>query len=164
MVTITLLCSGCGLVFEKPVREHNRCLRKGQTKFYCSRKCFALYSVKVKHLNNVNRYELRQHAGNHRDNLTPFRYFHKIIRARARKVRRKQFDVTIAELQDLWSHQNGVCPFTGWKMKLPISTVGLPEKRHPKNASLDRIDPNEGYSKREPAIYLSYGQCGKTRK
>lgn len=147
MATVSLICDGCGKNFKKSAREFNRCMRNGQTKHYCSRSCFGKNGVKVAHLLTSANYEIKHHAGNRRDHLTPFRYFHKIIRGRAEKVSRKHYDITIDALQALWIQQKGVCPFTGWEMNLPTGTAGFVYKRHPRNASLDRINPNEGYVK-----------------
>ena len=145
MATVSLICSGCGKDFEKSAHEYYRCIRNGQINHFCSLACFGKYGVKVAHLRTTPNYEIKHHAGNRRDSLTPFRYFHKIIRGRAEKVSRKQYDITVDELHELWKQQKGICPFTGWEMNLPTSTAGFVQKRHPKNASLDRINPNEGY-------------------
>ena len=39
MKRITLECNHCHNKFERLLSEHNKSLRKGQTKFYCSRGC-----------------------------------------------------------------------------------------------------------------------------
>lgn len=36
---ITLICDGCNKAFEKTLHRHQANLRKGQTKFYCSKTC-----------------------------------------------------------------------------------------------------------------------------
>jgi hypothetical protein len=65
--------------------------------------------------------------------------------ARAR-YRQKDTDLTVEFLRELWDSQNGRCPLTGWKMVLPPSTKGWTDFL-PENASLDKVDPKQGYLK-----------------
>lgn len=68
-----------------------------------------------------------------------------MARVRNRK-RHGPSDLSLGYLLRLWKRQRGLCPFTGWDLKLPTSTQGWDEK-HPANASLDRIDCRRGYVK-----------------
>jgi len=80
-------------------------------------------------------------SGNLRDELTPFRYFRRCIQGRKHK-----YALTLEYLKDTWEKQEGICPITGWKMNLPISTAGFKIRRDPRNASLDRIDSDGDYT------------------
>lgn len=54
-------------------------------------------------------------------------------------------NITPEYIKEIWDNQSGICPFTGWKLKLPIDlTIGFAEK-NPANASIDRIDNSIGY-------------------
>ena len=50
-------------------------------------------------------------------------------------------DISVQDLQDQWDKQRGICPYTGWKMKLRLRKKGS----SPYQASLDRIDSSCGY-------------------
>ncbi len=58
------------------------------------------------------------------------------------ELRGISFELTIEEVADIYEMQNGMCAMTGWPIEFP-------EIGHPQNtdASIDRIDSNEGYSK-----------------
>ena len=54
------------------------------------------------------------------------------------------------DLWELWESQQGICPYTGWKMVLPETSSQYNREanvRDPKRASLDRIDSSKGYIK-----------------
>jgi hypothetical protein len=53
-------------------------------------------------------------------------------------------DISAEYLKTLWEQQEGICPLTGWHLKLPATTSGWTRKA-PDNASLDRIDSSKGY-------------------
>lgn len=99
-------------------------------------------------------------ADNRRDDLTPFRWFIGRVRARPRKG---ASDLTPEFLKDLWAKQQGICPFTGWPLILPISSSGYfrLSRDSPMNASLDRIDNDVGYTKnnvRFVAVIVNYAR------
>ena len=55
----------------------------------------------------------------------------------------------------IWEKQNGICPFTGWKLILPYDVMGWRGKRNSKRASVDRIDCSKGYTK-DNIRYVSF--------
>ena len=72
------------------------------------------------------------------DELTPFREtFRRLHR------RKKEVNVTLEYLKEVWDSQKGICPLTGWKLELP--TQSKQYRLHIKTASLDRIDNSKGY-------------------
>lgn len=62
--------------------------------------------------------------------------------SKASKNKNKIFDLTYQDIKEKWQKQNGICPYTGLKMTLPLQ-----EDTSPITASLDRIDTNRGYTK-----------------
>lgn len=84
-------------------------------------------------------------ADNHRDDYTPFRWF--VLRGKDRDKRKNYgCNITVEYLKELWDKQKGICPLSGWNLKLPINASKWLEKS-PANASLDRIDNSIRYMK-----------------
>lgn len=56
-------------------------------------------------------------------------------------------DLDTKFLKELWEIQKGVCPFTGWELRLPRGSEGWTPKNplSSTSASLDRIDNSKGY-------------------
>lgn len=49
-------------------------------------------------------------------------------------------------LKELWESQNGICPYTGWRIKnYPTMLAYEKAVKTPDTASLDRINSKEGY-------------------
>lgn len=142
MKTVKVVCAGCGCEFDKRAGDYNRTERRG-ARHFCSLSCEASHR---------NRGEIpRTEAGwahlvpgNRRDADTPFRWFVKV--AKQRREKQGDTDLTVEYLKELWTGQNGICPFTGWKMELPCSTTGWRSTvEKTRRASLDRIDCAKGY-------------------
>jgi hypothetical protein len=114
-------------------------VKRGQTYFYCSQSC------QISVANRVSPHGKTDHlnAANRRDEFTPFRWF--MLRVRGREARKGVTDLTLDYLKRLWERQRGVCPVTGWAMRLPDSTDGWRGGNVPESASLDRIDNARGY-------------------
>ena len=130
----TVICNNCGKLFEKAIVEINRTEIKGR-KHYCSLTC--LGKANTKNL-GVNRGNVANFKGKtHRDQYTGFREF-----LRRAKKRKNLGNLTLDDLFKQWKKQNGICPYTGIELKLPIA-----RKKHLRfeTASLDRIDSNKGY-------------------
>jgi hypothetical protein len=137
MKTTTIICDHCGNSIQKPLKEAVRQQRihGPNTRFFCSRKCsghgnrknFGAYY-------NGNAATLI--ADNRRDIYTPFRAF-----LRAALKRHACVDIDLLYLKELWEVQKGICALTGLEMTLER---GITPTRQ---ASLDRIDSNKGYTK-----------------
>ncbi len=55
------------------------------------------------------------------------------------KNRGQEFNITVDDLKELWSAQNGKCPYTGWQMTTQTKDLTL--------VSIERKDNNQGYTK-----------------
>lgn len=142
----TITCDYCGKEFQRPLSEITRSLNK-KRKSYCSRECAALGAAKsrselpprprteaeLNHLHSI--------CGNLRDDFTPFRY---TLRCTLRRF--KEADITLEDLKEVWEQQNGICPYTGYKLILP-ENGNIHEIDFFHRASLDRIDSTKGYVK-----------------
>lgn len=91
---------------------------------------------------NKNFENLVKQAGNKRDEFSPFRNF--ITKC---KTRKKEYNIDVKYLKELWENQNGICPYTGIKMELSQTTDSKHTNNSLKKASLDRIDSTKGYVK-----------------
>jgi hypothetical protein len=133
-------CFWCNKEFEKSLKEYNRSEKIGRRHF-CSRSCSGRqknkeYPSDATHLLGIP-YSRKF------DEYSSFRWFVKSCRYRQDK--KGKTDITVEYLKELWGKQQGKCPFTGWEMKLPVSTSGFKSCQIPSRASLDRIDITKGY-------------------
>lgn len=138
--TVDLLCHFCSTPFKKYKGEYNRRIRAGATEFYCTQSC----QVRERNRRNPpkgNPENFQHTHDNRRDEYTPFRWF--LARVNHRK-NKGPHDLTVEYLKELWESQGGHCALTGISMDLPWSTEGFLQ-RHPRNASLDRVDNSLGY-------------------
>ena len=143
MANIKLKCPECGQEFEKRKAEYNRSQRRGM-KSYCSRKCSSIATR-----GNLNRGGNSQNlntGGDYKsDEFTQFKWFLRCVKQRRHK---KEYNIDLPYLKQLWEEQSGVCPLTGWELTLPKnSSVWDTTESVPLRASLDRIDSNKGYVK-----------------
>jgi hypothetical protein len=143
---VKVSCHNCGQGFEKPSNEYNRQVRKGRDYFFCSRTCCTSWNHKRGTFNyeeNIKR--LSKYAGyDPSDEYTPYRWF--VLRCGRRdKLKKRSGNITVEYLKGLFEEQQGICPFTGWKMVLPNNTNGWKSECGPQRASLDRIDNSKGY-------------------
>jgi hypothetical protein len=140
---IILNCAYCKKSFEREAREHRRQLKEGKDIFYCSLSCVC----KERNKNNPPKGNIENFKDRvkRKDQYTPFRWF--ILRAEYRGKRKRKYgcDLTVEFLKKLWEEQNGICPLTGWQLKLPAGTGIAWAESSPSNASLDRIDNSKGY-------------------
>ena len=59
------------------------------------------------------------------------------------KARRRDVcEITVSDVVEIWNAQNGRCALTGWEMTRILGQGSIPT-----NASIDRINSNEGYTK-----------------
>ena len=136
-----VLCSGCGLQFEKETKYVKQSEKKGRRHF-CSLKCQGInegynrfpgdsWNKSEKNTNN-----LKNICSNRSDEYTGFR----TLLASCKK-RNKECDVDLPYLKCLWEKQEGKCAVTGVELKLESSG----NKNY--QASIDRIDSSKGYIK-----------------
>lgn len=145
MSKLKLKCElqGCNNTFERSISEINRSKRLGRPLF-CSRSCG------VKHGNQVNPRKgnpksLRGHNRNRIDENSVFRWFARIMKKRAID-RKKEYNITVDYIRNVWEKQKGICPYTGWQLILPLGIIGWKDKENNiYRASLDRIDSSKGY-------------------
>ena len=135
--TIELVCSQCGKSFLKEKSEYERKVRNGYNKFYCSPICF---------------------HGSTIDELAPFRQTFYYAKQTA-KYRKMMFDLTLQFLKFLWDRQRGICPYTGLPMELPSKVRDI--LKSPKQASIDRIDSNKGYTQDNVEYVMLFVNLGK---
>ena len=133
---ITFICDFCGEEDTKPVTEFNR-NKALNRKNFCSRSCSVKYSNKYIVKSTSNRYDISQHAGNQKTELSPFNYLY-----RSAKRRFKEFNISLNDMKTQWELQNGICPYSGFTLELPL---GIKKLHHSTRASLDRIDSSKGY-------------------
>jgi len=138
---VTFVCDNCGKEAQKPLSEYNRNIKLGRKNF-CCRACSCTYKNKL-YKNNLSELQLqaqqniKNYCNNHKDEWTPFRYSF-----RNAKKRFKEFNLTLENLKQVWEQQNGICPYTGLKLELPIYNKC---ENIWYRASLDRIDSSKGY-------------------
>lgn len=147
MSKIELECEECGKVFLREKKEHNRNTKLGR-KVYCSLSCSGKnnHSHLEKGFDDSALQKARKVTLNRikSDSAYRFKYYIKTIKRRKRKCGNKTDEITKEYLLELWNKQGGICPFTGWKLRLPKSCQGF-EISDMKCASLDRIDSSKPY-------------------
>jgi hypothetical protein len=145
---VDLECEFCHENFERVKSEHNRNQKYGR-KIFCSLSCSAKqHNIEDPRLGIGNIKYFKGKHGVPLDEFSPFRKFHRSIRARTKTHIRKKGNITLQDLKDQWELQKGICPFTGWELELPVSTakwrVDCPVNI---KASIDRKDSSLGYDK-----------------
>lgn len=141
MANIKLTCPVCKQEFERRRAEYNRSQKLGRVS-YCSRDC-------SKQITNTflkkggNEQHLLKGGEHKRDEFTRFKWFMRCVRRR-----KKEHNIDLAYLKQIWEEQKGVCPLTGWELELPHHSSDWKTKDNKiQRASLDRIDSNKGYVK-----------------
>lgn len=124
-------CKNCSLLFEKELRYIKVAEKKGRPHF-CSRSCHTSYrcktDIRFSHKENLRK-------GSMKDEFSDFRYY-----LRKASSRKKNNNLSLQDIKDCWDHQEGMCAFTGFSLKLNGHHSNLFEC-----ASLDRIDSNKPY-------------------
>lgn len=135
MVTLKCCNPKCGKDFERRAGEANRKKLQGKETF-CSKGC--AITVANSRRKQVNTYDISEHAANRRDKYT-------VVRCHLRRAQRRQgdTDLSLDYLLELWERQEGLCVYSGVRLRRP--TQGVNDPRF--TASLDRIDPSKPYER-----------------
>lgn len=140
---ITLICVGCGKGFQRLQGQHNYNIRRGQKAIQCSRGCRSRQEPQTSKRKRTCTGEpyIKEHS--------PFRLFIHKAKGNSSRRRKLAFDITPGYLKEIFDIQNGICPLSGWALRIPASSQKW-EKGYAysiDNASLDRIDNSKGYIK-----------------
>lgn len=153
MKTITLNCIHCQHKFERKLSEHNKNVKNGMFKTFCSLSCFAYNRNasmtddywKEQYEKQKKSFDIKSQCGNRQDEYSPFKTFLNSGRASIKK-HKSTMNIDLQYLKEQWEKQNGICPYTGIKMILPKNSAQY-SIHSLKKASLDRIDCSLGYIK-----------------
>lgn len=163
---VKLKCANSGKYFWKDKSEYTRRIKANPNhKFYKSVKDAAL-GAGEKHYSHLKSYtgvvsnNFKNACDNRKDELSPFKYFIRQAKLRAKsKARFKTYNITLEYLKDLWETQDGKCAISGVKMELPAT---LSQSRNsPFCASLDRIDSEVGYMQGNVQFVTQFCNLGK---
>jgi hypothetical protein len=147
---IKLICEVCEKEFFRSTSEVNRNKKIGR-RVFCSREC----QGKV-NLSNLGEKRVHEHLTPWRtcDEFSPFRKFLSSAkgsckhRNKSKKKKDRIVSITLEDLKSQWEKQKGICPYTGWQLKISEKTTnGTCLSTTPDRASLDRIDSSKGYTK-----------------
>ena len=136
MSKIELSCKLCEKSFLREIRDYNKNVKVGRFNF-CSISCGAKFHNNLPQGSSGNYAFIKGFTK--RDCFTPFRYH-----LRKAKTRDVNSDLTLEYLKEVWDSQNGVCVYSGLKLKDWNYIKG---KNDMDTASLDRIDSSQGYIK-----------------
>lgn len=141
MSKVSLICNECGDEFYIDKRRYNYNIKKGQERFFCSRKCSST--------GNSGRFiDGHKSNGRPRANIySPFRRFLFTTKNNRSKKRNLDYNLTVEYLYDLWNSQSGLCALSGREMLLPrdSSDMNFHKMKSPWKASIDRLDNSKGY-------------------
>ena len=148
MKTVKLKCSNCELEFEKELKEYNRQIKNGRSKFYCTLSC----SKKTEENRTILKKALDIHPkkfiGGENQILSEQGKILRAMKEFTRRIRRrKKFESEINpnDLYEIWVKQEGKCPYTKVLLILPFNeNYNLVSKNY--KASLDRKNSMKPYS------------------
>lgn len=144
MAIVELICCICQSVFSRGESEAIRNARLGRP-VYCSLSCAG--KANKKNIAPETYVWSHLNPGHRRDKHSPFRVHLRLANRRAKQYGR-ECSLSLEDLRELWESQQGICPYTGWEMRLPQTATQYnrdAKQRDPKRASLDRIDSSKGY-------------------
>lgn len=132
MAKIDIVCSNCGVTFQREKSQYDNGIRKGW-RICCSTKC-------VGHVSLVNLGPLDRGKP-----AVPFYSYIHTARVRQKEKANLEVNIDTKYLAKLWDKQKGICPYT--RVKLYVAKRGAKNNDHRYLASLDRIDSSKGYIK-----------------
>jgi hypothetical protein len=147
MKTIQCKCSECGAQFTKELKEYNRQLKKGRTKFYCSLRCSGSRSENISMIReNSKPYHFKggekRHITVEQKLKSSMREFSKRVRARKSKF---VGELDLDSMVNKWNNQKGLCAITNVKLILQYDDSYKTTSNNYK-ASIDRIDSSKPYT------------------
>ncbi len=159
---IELVCPICESTYQRVRSEVLRSNRLGRP-IYCSRSCAGKANLK----NIPEDTKIWEHLRGYsrKDGYSSFKVFLRTARRRSVEFG-LEFSLNLELLKELWGRQQGICPYTGWKMLIPESSgeyIGGRWKLRPQCASLDRIDPKKGYVSGNVQFVCYMANCAKNR-
>jgi len=149
-------CEACGTTVDRKDSEIRRSQRLGRRTF-CSLRCSG--STHPPKAPPTGTCPPQFRPNNRRDKYSPFRQHLISIRSRS-KSRNQIVEVTLEDLKQLWERQDGICPVTGWKMD-NLQSTSDERIKHPRRASLDRIDSSKSYTKDNIRFVCWIVNCAK---
>jgi len=140
-----LTCPKCNKEYYKDESEYLRNIKKNRESF-CSIKCAADINKIPKELRGT--FNLTEYNRNNQKE-NPFKMFKIYLKSIKNSNRLKDKNVTLQDLKDQWELQEGICPYTNFKLKLRCHSDGAVNKELDwyLYASVDRIDSTKGYVK-----------------
>ncbi len=97
--------------------------------------CYNKNIRKNQELNNTEKARYKKYRLNAKA-TKPFYYLFSSCKGNAKKVNR-EFNITITDLENLWSKQNGICYYTNQPMSYELG--------YKNSVSVDRINSSKGY-------------------
>jgi hypothetical protein len=148
MKTTNIICSNCGKEVEKLATEIKRQKKRGKKFFYCDLKCAGKSNCShLEQYRNTDSILRIQQYKKHKDEFSQFRYHLNNAKKRAKRYKR-ECDIDLDYLKNIWDKQSGKCAVTGLQMlEKFIHTKKNRTDKNPYQASLDRIDNSKGYIK-----------------
>lgn len=139
---VSLTCAACATQFEKKNNEYNRLVKKGRERFYCSLRCSgkdATGHFSPEWNNSPENFRnLRDNAWSGRP-LEERPFYEHVRRCRTRcKKSKKDLDIDVEYLIEIWGRQNGHCALTNIPLVHGGQDINV-------QASLDRKDSSKGY-------------------
>jgi len=141
MKQITVRCDECEADICKDLKEYNRSL-KLRRKFFCNNKCSAQYSNRQR-MERGEVFSLPPEFIGKGSKKTKFSIFKPLLKRIKNRKNTQEISITLEDVAEIWKKQNGICVYTKMKLTLPEWSG----KKSIFTASVDRIDPNKGYTK-----------------
>lgn len=152
MKTTKVTCAYCGTRFNRAVKEVTRSAKLGRPSFCCRAHSVAAGNAIAPRGNRIP--PIRG------DHLSCFRYY---IRKSNASNRIHGNKLTLLELEQQWTAQDGKCAYTGLPMVLPDSVGGWKAGATPFAASLDRKDSRLGYTVDNVEFVCRFVNLGKNK-